>query len=60
MLLVTLAVLVAVLVMVGWLITHPLKSTMAHENSVNRWFVDQRTSGADGPRRTSAPSSGRP
>ena len=31
--------------MVGWLITHPLKSTMAHENSVNRWFVDQRTSG---------------
>ena len=45
MLVVTLAVLVAVLVMVGWLITHPLKSTMAHENSVNRWFVDQRTSG---------------
>jgi hypothetical protein len=39
-LLVTLAVLVAILVMVGWLITHPLKSTMAHENSVNRWFVD--------------------
>ena len=44
-LVVTLAVLTAVLVGVGWLITHPLKSTMAHENSVNRWFVDQRTSG---------------
>ncbi len=44
-LVVTLAVLAAVLVMVGWLITHPLKSTMAHENAVNRWFVDQRTSG---------------
>jgi membrane-associated phospholipid phosphatase len=29
---------------VGWLITHPLKSTMAHENSINRWFVHQRTS----------------
>jgi undecaprenyl-diphosphatase len=45
LLLVTLAVLLAVLVMVGWVITHPLKGTMAHENSVNRWFVDQRTSG---------------
>ena len=45
LLLVTFAILVGVLVMVGWLITHPLKSTMAHENSVNRWFVDQRTSG---------------
>jgi membrane-associated phospholipid phosphatase len=40
----TLAVLVAVLVMVGWVITHPLKGTMTDENSVNRWFVDQRTS----------------
>jgi undecaprenyl-diphosphatase len=30
---------------VGWLITHPLKHTMAHENSLNRWFADQRTSG---------------
>ncbi len=39
----TLAVLVDVLVMVGWAITHPLKSTMTGENSVNRWFVDQRT-----------------
>jgi membrane-associated phospholipid phosphatase len=33
----------AVLVGVGWLITHPLKSTMAHENQVNTWFADQRT-----------------
>ena len=33
----------AVLVGVGWLITHPLKSTMAHENQVNAWFADQRT-----------------
>jgi undecaprenyl-diphosphatase len=41
----TLAVLTGVLVGVGWLITHPLKSTMAHENSLNRWFVDQRTGG---------------
>ncbi len=44
-LVVTLAVLTVVLVGVGWLITHPLKTTMAHESSVNRWFVDQRTSG---------------
>jgi membrane-associated phospholipid phosphatase len=44
-LVVTLAVLTALLVGVGWLVTHPLKSTMAHESSVNRWFVDQRTSG---------------
>jgi membrane-associated phospholipid phosphatase len=41
----TLVVLTAVLVGIGWLITHPLKSTMAHENSLNRWFADQRTGG---------------
>ena len=35
----------AALVGVGWLITHPLKSTMTHENPVNTWFVDQRTPG---------------
>jgi membrane-associated phospholipid phosphatase len=35
----------AVEVGVGWLITHPLKATMAHENSINRWFVRERTSG---------------
>jgi membrane-associated phospholipid phosphatase len=47
----TLAVLVAWLlaigaveVAVGWLITHPLQSTMTEENSINRWFVHQRTS----------------
>jgi len=28
---------------VGWLLTHPLKSTMRGENDVNRWFADQRT-----------------
>ncbi len=44
----TLAVLTALLVGVGWLITHPLKSTMAHESSVNRWFADQRTSALTG------------
>ena len=44
-LVVTLLVLTAVLVGIGWLITHPLKSTMAHENSLNRWFADQRTGG---------------
>ncbi len=44
-LVVTLAVSTGVLVGVGWLITHPLKSTMAHESAVNRWFADQRTSG---------------
>ena len=48
----TLALLVALVVLIGavevgigWLITHPLKSTMAHENSLNRWFADQRTAG---------------
>ena len=30
---------------VGWLITHPLRGVMSHESSVNRWFVDQRTPG---------------
>jgi len=44
-LVVTLAILTGILVGVGWLITHPLKNTMAHENSVNRWFADHRTSG---------------
>lgn len=38
-----LAVLGAAEVAVGWLLTHPLKSTMRGENGVNRWFVDQRT-----------------
>jgi membrane-associated phospholipid phosphatase len=37
-------VLCAAIVAVGWLITHPLAGTMRHEDSVNRWFVDQRTS----------------
>jgi undecaprenyl-diphosphatase len=38
-------VLCAAVVAAGWLITHPLRDTMRHEDSVNRWFVDQRTSG---------------
>jgi membrane-associated phospholipid phosphatase len=41
----TLLVVGAAEVGVGWLITHPLKSAMTHENSVNRWFADQRTAG---------------
>jgi membrane-associated phospholipid phosphatase len=44
-LVVTLLVLTGVLVAAGWVITHPLKTTMAHENAVNRWFVHERTSG---------------
>jgi membrane-associated phospholipid phosphatase len=28
----------------GGLITHPLAHTMRHENAVNRWFADHRTS----------------
>jgi len=39
-----LAVLCAVVVGVGWLLTHPLESTMRGENGVNRWFVRQRSS----------------
>jgi membrane-associated phospholipid phosphatase len=42
-LIVTLAVLTGVLVAVGWLITHPLKTTMTHENAINRWFAGERT-----------------
>ncbi|HEY3531316.1 MAG TPA: phosphatase PAP2 family protein [Nocardioides sp.] len=37
-------VLCAATVAVGWLLTHPLAGTMRHENGVNRWFADQRTS----------------
>jgi undecaprenyl-diphosphatase len=42
-LLVALVVLCAAEVAVGWLITHPLRSTLRGENDVNRWFADQRT-----------------
>ena len=45
LLVVGLVVIGAVEVGVGWLITHPLKATMRHENSLNRWFVDQRDAG---------------
>ncbi len=37
-------VLCAAVVGIGWLITHPLRSAMGHENSLNTWFVHQRTS----------------
>ncbi|HEX4686355.1 MAG TPA: phosphatase PAP2 family protein [Nocardioides sp.] len=37
------AVLCAAVVAVGWLLTHPLGTTMRGENDVNRWFADQRT-----------------
>jgi undecaprenyl-diphosphatase len=33
----------AVMVGVGWLLTHPLRTTMRSENGVNRWFAGQRT-----------------
>lgn len=36
-------VICAAMVAIGWLITHPLAGTMRHENAVNRWFADQRT-----------------
>jgi membrane-associated phospholipid phosphatase len=45
LLVVSVVVICSLEVVVGWLITHPLKSTMAHENSLNRWFADQRTPG---------------
>ncbi len=37
-------VICALVVGLGWLYTHPLAGTMRHENGVNRWFADQRTS----------------
>jgi undecaprenyl-diphosphatase len=36
------AVLCTAVVDLGWLLTHPLASTMRGENDVNRWFADQR------------------
>jgi membrane-associated phospholipid phosphatase len=43
LLVVGVVVLCAAVVGVGWLITHPLGSTMTGENDVNRWFADQRS-----------------
>jgi membrane-associated phospholipid phosphatase len=37
-------VICALVVGLGWLLTHPLADTMRHENGVNRWFARQRTS----------------
>jgi membrane-associated phospholipid phosphatase len=42
-LVVSLVLICGVVVAVGWLITDPLHGTFVHENAVNRWFVDQRT-----------------
>jgi undecaprenyl-diphosphatase len=44
-LVVSAVVICAVEVGIGWLITHPLKNASTHENAVNRWFADRRTSG---------------
>jgi membrane-associated phospholipid phosphatase len=38
-------VVTAVVVAVGWVYTHPLRTTLRGENRVNRWFADQRTHG---------------
>jgi membrane-associated phospholipid phosphatase len=43
LLLVSVAVLCAAVVGVGWLLTHPLRDSLTGENDVNRWFADQRT-----------------
>ncbi len=45
LLVVSVVVICGVEVGIGWLITHPLKSAMSHENSLNRWFADHRTTG---------------
>jgi len=40
---------VAVVVAVGWLITHPFESSVGPpDNDLARWFADQRTSSLDG------------
>lgn len=44
-LVVSLLLICAVVLAVGWLITGPLHSTFSHEDTVNRWFADQRTAG---------------
>jgi membrane-associated phospholipid phosphatase len=44
-LLVGFLVLCAAVVALGWLMTHPLKGALRGENDVNRWLVDQRSSG---------------
>lgn len=42
-LLVGFVVLCGLVVAVGWLLTHPMKSVTPGENHVNRWFADQRS-----------------
>jgi membrane-associated phospholipid phosphatase len=43
LLVVGVVVVCAVVVGVGWLITHPFQHGLSGENDVNRWFADQRT-----------------
>ncbi len=44
------AVIVAVVVAWGWLLTHPLQSSVdPWDNDVSRWFADQRTGTLDEP-----------
>ena len=33
----------AVVVAIGWILTHPLKDTMRGENDVSRWLAGRRT-----------------
>jgi membrane-associated phospholipid phosphatase len=44
-LVVSLVVVCGAVVTAGWCYTHPLQSALRGENGVNRWFVDQRTTG---------------
>ena len=50
LLLVAWVVILGVVVGLGWLITHPLQSSVdPWDNDVSRWFADQRTSALDAP-----------
>lgn len=50
LLLVVWVVILGIVVGLGWLITHPLQSSVdPWDNDVSRWFADQRTSALDGP-----------
>ncbi|HEU4812166.1 MAG TPA: phosphatase PAP2 family protein [Nocardioides sp.] len=50
LLLVAWAVILGVVLGLGWLVTHPLQSSVdPWDNDVSRWFADQRTSALDGP-----------
>ena len=50
LLLVAWVVILGVVVGLGWLLTHPLQSSVdPWDNDVSRWFADQRTSALNGP-----------